>query len=90
MFAELFVWETITNDFAAETTPTYSFFERTDGFLHDLEQDMSIDLADQTYYDIYLRSDMKKKRYVLTYDSLSYFGDAGGILTVLLLLGKFI
>ena len=51
---------------------------------------MSIDLADQTYYDIYLRSDMKKKRYVLTYDSLSYFGDAGGILTVLLLLGKFI
>ena len=47
-------------------------------------------MEDRTYYDIYLRSDLKNKKYVLTYSSLSYFGDAGGILTLLLLLGKFV
>ena len=50
---------------------------------------MDLALADREYLAIYLRADKEKTRYTrISYDMLTYLGDLGGLLDIVLMFGS--
>ena len=93
MHGELLVWENLLDkesesEMLGNTSAQY--FHQTEKFFYSEQQEENLPIAERTYYVINLRSDMVSQQYTLSHSSLSYFGDAGGVLTLLYAIGRFL